>query len=66
MKTKQDAVERIAHAKIGCFRDVNLDYLVTLKRHVQGWLDEIDDEIAENLVLQNLSRAEEMIKKMKK
>ena len=45
-RTRQDAFEVVTLAKTGCFTGANYDYLAALRRHVQAWVDEIDDELA--------------------
>lgn len=56
MQTEQDAFERVSQAQVGGFVGTNPNYLVALRRHVKCWLDAIDEEIAENLLAQNLKK----------
>ncbi len=53
-KTERDAFERVSVASGGSLANANPDYLVALRRHVQGWLDEIDEEISRAVAEKNV------------
>jgi len=49
--TPDGAYQRVIQARISSLlpQNVNPDYLAELRRHVQAWLDTIDDAIAEDI-----------------
>lgn len=57
MKTEQDAFDLVIQARTGSLVEANPNYLVALRQHVQGWLDRIDEEIAKDLLSQNMEKA---------